>query len=118
MKRYNVMEEQFTEIQVLGRPALFHDMRLDRDSVPKGLHLYEVRYDDEGKGQPVQIGKGILANHLESILTNKPFPLLPDGYLDIDSDKDWSYAGGDCRTVKEFHKKYPPERSRKTEQER
>ena len=33
-----------TEIEVLGKPALFHDMRIDRNTVPKGLYLYEVRH--------------------------------------------------------------------------
>ena len=48
MARYNAMEETFTEVRVLGKPALFHDLRIDRSTVPKGLYLYEVRYDDEG----------------------------------------------------------------------
>ena len=45
--RYNAMEERFEEIEVLGKPALFHDMRLERNTIPKGLYLYEVRYDDD-----------------------------------------------------------------------
>ena len=55
MARYNAMEETFTEVRVLGKPALFHDLRIDRSTVPKGLYLYEVRHDDEGWGDPVQI---------------------------------------------------------------
>ena len=58
MARYNAMEETFTEVRVLGKPALFHDLRIDRSTVPKGLYLYEVRHDDEGWGDPVQIAKG------------------------------------------------------------
>ena len=58
MARYNAMEETFTEVRVLGKPVLFHDLRIDRSTVPKGLYLYEVRYDDEGLGDPVQIAKG------------------------------------------------------------
>lgn len=50
MARYNAMEEIFTEIEVLGKPALFHDMRIDRNTVPKGLYLYEIRHDDKGWG--------------------------------------------------------------------
>ena len=36
MARYNAMEETFTEVRVLGKPALFHDLRIDRSTVPKG----------------------------------------------------------------------------------
>ena len=63
------MEEHFEEITVLGKPALFHDMRIDRETVPKGLYLYEVRGDDDGGGDPVQIAKGIMVNHFGSIIT-------------------------------------------------
>ena len=55
MTRYDAMKETFTEVQVLGIPALFHDLRIHRNTVPKGVYLYEVRYDDEGLGHPVQI---------------------------------------------------------------
>lgn len=118
MARYNAMEEKFEEITVLGKPALFHDMRIDRNSVPKGLYLYEVRSDDDGCGDPVQIARGIMVNHFGSIITREPIKLPPDGYLDIDPEKDWSYEGGDCRTVKEFQQTYPPVKKKEKEQER
>lgn len=54
--RYDVMKEHYTEIRLFGKPALFNDMRLDQDTVPKGLYLYEVRYDDE-TWEPVQIAE-------------------------------------------------------------
>lgn len=112
MARYNAMEEQFEEITVLDKPALFTSIRIDRGSVPKGLYLYEVRHDDDGRGDPVQIAKGIMVNHFGSIITREPLKLSPGGYLDIDPEKDWSFAGGDCRTVKEFQKTYPPARKK------
>ena len=39
--RYDAMKEHYTEISLFGKPALFNDMRLDQDTVPKGLYLYE-----------------------------------------------------------------------------
>ena len=70
--RYDVMNEYYTEIRLFGKPALFNDMRLDQETVPKGLYLYEVRYDDE-TWEPVQIAKGILANHLGSVKAASEF---------------------------------------------
>ena len=110
MARYDARAETYQEIRVLGKPALFHDMRLDRGTIPKGLYLYEVRHDDEGWGNPVQIARGILVNHFGSILTREPIRLPADGYLDIDPEMDWEYDGGDCRTLQEFIKKYPPKK--------
>lgn len=118
MERYNAMEEHFEEITVLGKPALFHNMRIDKNTVPKGLYLYEVRSDDDGCGDPVQIAKGIMVNHFGSIITREPIRLPQDGYLDIDPEKDWNFAGGDCRTVKEFQEKYPPAKKKEKEHKR
>ena len=83
MARYHAMEETYSEIRVLGKPALFHDLRIDRSTVPRGLYLYEVRSDDDGRGDPVQIAKGIMVNHWGTILTREPIKLPADGYLDI-----------------------------------
>lgn len=86
--RADVMNEYYTEIRLFGKPALFNDLRLDQNTVPKGLYLYEVRYDDE-TWEPVQIAKGILANHLGSILTCERLKIPPNGYLDLEAKTDW-----------------------------
>lgn len=104
--RYDVMNEHYTEICLFGKPALFNDMRLDQNTVPKGLYLYEVRYDDE-TWEPVQIAKGILANHLGSVLTRERLKIPPNGYLDLEAKTDWKYNDKGCRTVQEFLEKYP-----------
>ena len=39
-----------------------------------------------------------------------------DGCLDIDLEKDWDFAGGNSRTVKEFQKKYPSVKKKEREQ--
>lgn len=118
MAECNAMEQQYQEIRVLGKPALFHDMHLERDTVPRGLYLYEVRHDDDCIGDPVQIARGIMVNHYGSIITREPIKLPQDGYLDIEPEKDWNFAGGDCRTVKEFQEKYPPAKKKEKERER
>ena len=104
--RVDVMNEYYTEIQLFGKPALFSDLRLDQKTVPKGLYLYEVRYDDE-TWEPVQIAKGILVNHLGSVLTCGQLKIPPNGYLDLEAKTDWKYKENGCRTVKEFLEKYP-----------
>lgn len=115
MARYDAERELFSEIQVLGKPALFHDMRIERSSVPKGLYLYEVRHDDDGFGNPVQIAKGIMVNHFGSILTRSPIKLPPGGCLDIDPEKDWDYGEGNSLTVNEFMEKYPAKNNKQWE---
>lgn len=111
---YNAMIEEFEEITIFNKPALFTNIRIDKATVPKGLHMYEVRHNDDWS-DPVQIGKRIFVNYFGTILTRDPIKLPPGGLLDIDSDKVLNFAVGDCRTVNEFIDKYPPQ---KVERER
>ena len=105
MARYDVMKETYTEIRVLEKPALFSGLRLNRNTVPDGMYLYEVRHDDYGKGDPVQIGKGVLVNFWGSILTCEPLDLEEDGRLDIDPEQDWDYLEGKNCSIREFMEK-------------
>lgn len=106
------MEENFEEVTALGKPMLFSCMRIDRESVPKGLYMYEVRHDDDQQGDPVQIGRWIMVNHWGTLITNRPIRLEPsktinNAYREIDPEKDWNYEGVTC-TVKDYMKKHPP----------
>lgn len=110
------MNEVFEEVTVLGKPMLFSCLRIDRDTVPKGLYLYEVRHDDEQQGDPVQIANWIMVNHWGTLISNKPLRLEKsqrnnNAYREIDPEKDWNYEGVDC-TVKEYMEKHPPEKAK------
>ncbi len=105
--RYNAMEEHFEEVTLLGKPALFTGIRIQRDTVPKGYYQYEIRHDDDGRGDAVQVARGILVNHWGTVITRDEIKLPPDGYLDIEPE-DINYDTGDCNTMKKFMGKYPP----------
>lgn len=51
--RYDAMTEDFEEITVFNKPALFTNIRIDKATVPKGLYMYEVRHNDDWS-DPVQ----------------------------------------------------------------
>lgn len=58
--------------------------------------MYEVRHDDEGQGDPVEIALGIMVNHYGTLIVKEPFDLEPsaitnNAYLYIDPEKDWNY---------------------------
>ena len=117
--RLNAMKETFEEVTVLDHPMIFTCARIDRDTVPKGLYVYEVRHDDDQQGDPVEIGRWILVNHWGTIISNRPIrlkesPLQNNGYRDIDPEKDWNYEGVNC-TVAEYMEKHPPQKERKYE---
>jgi len=117
MARFNAMTENFEEVEILGKPALFSSLRIDRSTLPKGLYLYEVRHDDDCQGIACQIARGIMVNHWGTLITREPIKLPPDGYRDI-APEDLNYCTGDCSTVKEYVEKYPPIKAREKEHER
>ena len=110
--RVNAMTEKYENVTVFGHPMLFTCARVDRDTVPKGLYLYEVRHDDDQQGIPVQIANWIMVNHWGTLISNKPIRLEPservsNAYRDIDPEEDWNYEGS-VATIKEYMEKNPP----------
>jgi hypothetical protein len=106
MERYNAMTEDFEEVTILDKPALFTPLRIDRSTVPNGYYLYEVRHDDDCRGNAVQLAGNIYVNHWGSLITQDEITLEADGFLDIEPE-DLNYSSGDCRSVTEFLTKYP-----------
>ncbi len=68
---------------------LFTDERIEANTVPSSLYKYEVRYDDEVYGDPVEIASSVAVNFFGTIISHEPF-LVP---MDIDYDK-WIWRGG------------------------
>lgn len=115
-------KESFEEVTVLGVPMLFSAMHVDKSTVPKGLYLYEVRHDDEGRGEPVQLGNWILVNHWGTIISSQPVkltqvPYRDNAYRDIDPEKDWKYEGVET-TLRDYMKRHPPKKEKQREHER
>jgi len=100
------MSEDFEEVTILDKPALFTHIRIDLNTVPRGYHLYEMRHDDDCLGDAVQIARNIRVNHWGSLITRDRIRLLGDGYLDIEPEA-LNYDTGDCHSMKKFMEKYP-----------
>lgn len=112
MSRENAMTETFEEVEVLNKRMLFTCLRIDPKTVPKGMYMYEVRHDDDGRGDPVEIAKSIFVNHWGTLITNRPIKLRSTAlngnpYREIDPYKDWNYLGTES-TLAEYMKKHPP----------
>lgn len=90
--RMRANEVDYTQIVVKGIPSLFTETRVVRDFVPEGFYLYEVRCDDDGLGNPSQIGSCVIVNFLGTLLASEKLELPGSGYLDIDPESDWAYG--------------------------
>lgn len=108
----NAMTEKFEEVTVLEKPMIFTCLRIDRDTVPKGLYVYEVRHDDDQQGIPMEIAEHILVNHWGTLISSKPVrldthPVNGKKYKVLDPENDWNYEGNGS-TLQEYLKKHPP----------
>ena len=120
--RINAMKETFELVTVLGKPALFTQFRVDRDTVPENLYVYDIRHDDDQNGCPCEISPNILVNYLGTIIVKEPIEMdslgskilnVSEEYLDKDTQismgmeymmvcDDFNYAPGDELTIEEF----------------
>lgn len=88
MGRLNYNDEHFQNVEVKGIKCLFNDMRIARETVPKGKYLYEVA-DGDSDGTPARIREGIMVNFYGTLITDKPLP-LEDGVMWLE-ENDWRW---------------------------
>lgn len=108
MSRQNAYKADYEMVLFLGKPALLADGRLDKSTIPKGLHGYELRHADEDWGIPCQVANQIIVNFYGTLLTNEAIQLGADGFLDI---ADWAInfdADSSVNDIPTFLAAYPP----------
>lgn len=97
---------KFLPVTVLGRQGLFHNERIERASIPKGWHMYEIRYHPENPKLPVQIGKMAVKHFYGTVLTLKAIQ-MPEGEWDfrvMDGNRDLRFSSEQAVTLKEYEK--------------
>jgi hypothetical protein len=99
-------------VSVQGKPYLFSNIRLDRESVPEGMFIYDVR-DDDCDGQFWEIQRFVMVNHWCTIVGKEPLALDEHGQywcMPQEDDPDTSSEGWFLSThvdsVEEYIEKY------------
>ncbi len=100
MKPLDARNEHYTLIDMDGHICLFTNMRLDRDTIPEGLHCYDVR-DDSGDGTFAQIQNFVMVDHWGTIITKDPIPMDPQWHC-YWPKQDAEYFSNDSFTLEEF----------------
>lgn len=95
-------DKTYMQIKLFNKPVLFSYLRIDNNDLPKNIHKYEVRSDDEGIGMICEISKSIRVNFWGTILSDKPIDLTDKGYLIIDEEKDVEYMNKPSITIKQY----------------
>lgn len=89
--------------EIDGKPVLFTNMRLDRDTVPDGLFCYDIRDSDDLDGSFAEVNSFVMVNHWGTILSREPFPLDEHGSYYPD---DWGFIDQDT-SLAEFRQAAP-----------
>lgn len=103
--RYHAEELRYERVRILEKEAFFTCDRIQEDSVPEGLYQYEVRHDDEGLGNPVQISRGILVNFYGSLLCREKLEDEETQGTIYISEEDWSWMSDKSITLDEVRRK-------------
>lgn len=99
-------DERYEFVKILGKPALFTTLRIEKASVPEGMQRYEIRHADDNGIIAAQIGHGIMVNHMGTLLMRGRLPLDEDGFLDIEDGK-LEFGDGASWELEEYIQKYP-----------
>lgn len=92
----------YEQIHFLNKTVLFTPSRIDRTSVPKGVHCYEVQHDDAHRGIITMIGHHITVNFWGTILSSQKIGLDRNGYRGIDEKRDIKFLDKSVLTLKEY----------------
>lgn len=99
MKPINANETGYERFEILGHDALFTSLRIDRKSLPEGLHAYDLRDCDDCSGEPCEIKSHVMVNHWGTVIVKEPIEGADDGIV-LD-ENDYNYLGEEM-TLEEF----------------
>lgn len=103
-------KEEYDEIELFDKPALFSNGRVDRDKLPEGLYAYDLRGGDDDPGAPVTVENRVVVNHAGSVILAEPLDFGEADYLAL--GEDMNFTGGEA-TLKHFFEQTHPEKVKK-----
>lgn len=103
-------KEEYDEIELFDKPALFSNGRVDRDKLPDGLYAYDLRGSDDDPGAPVTVENRVVVNHAGSVILAEPLDFGEADYLAL--GEDMNFTGGEA-TLKHFFEQTHPEKVKK-----
>lgn len=97
MAVFDAAKEGYMLAEIDGKPVLFTNMRLDRDTVPDGLYCYDARDSDSLDGSFAEIKPHVMVNHWGTVLSREPFPLDEHGSY---YPNEWGYLDREMSLAK------------------
>lgn len=91
--------EEFEHIELFGKPALFTNERIDRNTVPKGWYCYDFRGSDNDAGKLNTVEPRVAVNHSGAVLLPEEIDMKGKGYRRVRGQINFL---GDELTLREF----------------
>lgn len=113
--KVNAAEESFELMDMLGQRVLFTNMRVDRDTVPQDLYVYDVRHDDDCKGEICEIKPSVMVNHWGTIICKEPIEMDEVWHSKFVDKDDYSYLGDSVKLDEYINTDYYEEESEEME---
>lgn len=104
-----VEDEEYQQIELLGKPALFTNNRLTDADIPQGMYCYHLRHSDDG-GRFCSVEPKVSVNHGGSVITKEPLDFGKQGYISFTEDTEPNFTGEE-QTLGEFLKSDTPQES-------
>lgn len=94
----SICDEHFELAELFGKPVLYSNTRIDRDTVPEGIYAYDLRHGDD-PGLPLQVEPFVAINHAGTIICTEPIEFGETKFIDLKGSLNFH---GECRTFEEF----------------
>jgi hypothetical protein len=107
METVDVQKEVLEEVELLGRTGYFTELRVDKETVPEGMHCYELRHGDDD-GFPVSVEESVRVNYFGAVLLAEALELGNEKALQFGYE-DFGYTGEQMYLSQVMGEKEPDE---------
>lgn len=91
MEAVDVSKEMLEEVELLGRTGYFTELRVDKETVPEGMHCYELRHGDDD-GFPASVEESVRVNYFGAVLFAEALELGEEKALQLGYE-DFAFTG-------------------------
>ena len=84
MKAEELYNEEFDLMEINDVEVLFTPARINRNIVPAGLYVYDIRSNDDGTEDYCVIENKVLVNHTGTIISKTPFDFKGNDFIHIE----------------------------------
>ena len=87
-------DQQYQEVELFEKPALFSNGRISHDDLPEGVYCYDLRGSDDDPGFPICVEERAVVNHAGSVILTAPLEFSEEGRLYFTDENGLNFNGG------------------------